>query len=93
MVSNKLAPVSVVVWLVLFSDGSIFFRTMCVHLQYLHKEEIDKCHAKFRRQFPGISVPYKLMIQKPVKKLQTTGSLLDKKHVVVKKSAYRGEIK
>ena len=44
-----------------------------------------KCRAKFRRQFPGISVSYKSTIQKLVKKLQTTGSLLDKKHVVVKK--------
>ena len=45
---------------------------------------IKKCCAKFRRQFPGISVPYKLTIQKLVK-LQTTGSLLNKKHVVAKK--------
>ena len=31
-----------------------------------------------------ISVPYILTIQKLIKKLWTTGSLLDKKHVVVK---------
>ena len=56
-----------------------------IYNTYIRKKSIKKCHAKFRRQFPGISVPYKSTIQKLVKKLQTTGSLLDKKYVVLRR--------
>ena len=55
-----------------------------IYNTYIRKKSIKKCRTKLRKQFPGISVPYKSTIQK-LKKLQTTGSLLDKKHVLVKK--------
>ncbi|PSN33012.1 hypothetical protein C0J52_26248 [Blattella germanica] len=45
----------------------------------MRKKSIKKCRRKFRKKFPGISVPHKSTIQELVKKVCETGSFSNKK--------------
>ncbi|PSN33783.1 Nuclear protein localization protein 4, partial [Blattella germanica] len=46
---------------------------------YMRKKSIEMCRRKFRRKYPGITVPHKSTIQHLVKKVCETGSFSDKK--------------
>jgi hypothetical protein len=47
---------------------------------YVKCASARKCRRKFRRKFPGITVPNTTGIRELINRVRSTGSLLDKKH-------------
>jgi hypothetical protein len=47
---------------------------------YVKKKSYESCKRKFRRRYPGVRIPASSTILRLVKKVRSTGSLLDKKY-------------